>query len=495
MANNKKKTEVLAIDFGASSGRAIVGSFDGTKIALKEIHRFTNDPVIVGKTMYWDVLRLFHEIKNSLIKAKQESKVQSLGIDTWGVDFGLLDAQGRLLNNPVHYRDQRTQGMLEKAFSKLDKDKFYQLTGNQFMELNTVFQLLAMQEQDADTLERAKGLLFMPDLFNYFLSGEKAAEYTIASTSQMLDAKNKTWSNEVIEALQLPKDIFADIVEPGTKVGCLTDSICEELGLDKLDVVAVAGHDTQSAMIAVPTQEDDFVFLSCGTWSLLGTELDAPIIDKNSSELNITNEGAANGKISFLKNIIGLWLIQESRRQWIKEGKEFSFGELESMAKERGFVNSFIDTDDSRFVSAGNIPQRIKDYCQSTNQHVPENEAEIVRCIDQSLALKYRYALEQIEMCTGKTYNAIHMVGGGIQSRLLCQLTADVCGKKVVAGPVEATVMGNIAMQLIALGEVKDLKEARQVIADSEELAVYEPQEHEKWNDIYAKLKEAKILC
>lgn len=493
--NTINNIDVLALDFGASSGRAIIGTFDGEKISLKEIHRFTNDPVIVQDTMYWDVLRLFHDIKISLIKAKQQGKIKSLGIDTWGVDFGLLDEQGKLIGNPVHYRDKRTNGILPKAFAKLDKDTFYKLTGNQFMELNTVFQLLAQKEQDPDTLARAKTLLFMPDLFNYFLSGKKVSEYTIASTSQILNAQAKNWSSEIIENLHLPKDIFTDIFQPGTKIGTLSDSICEELGLDKIDIVAVAEHDTQSAMTAVPTQDDDFIFLSCGTWSLLGTELNEPIINQTSAELNITNEGGANNKISFLKNIIGLWLIQESRRQWIKEGKEYGFGELEQMAKQVGFINSFINTDDSQFVSAGNIPQRIRDYCKQTNQYVPQNEAEIVRCIDQSLALKYRFALEQIEACTGKNYPAINIIGGGIQSKLLCQLTADVCGKPVIAGPVEATVMGNIAMQLIALGAIKDLKEARKIIANSEKITVYNPNEHDKWNEIYNKLKGANILC
>lgn len=492
---NSNHIDVLALDFGASSGRAIIGTFDGEKISLKEIHRFTNDPVIVQDTMYWDVLRLFHDIKISLIKAKQQGNIQSLGIDTWGVDFGLLDAQGKLIGNLVHYRDKRTNGILPKAFAKLDKDTFYKLTGNQFMEINTVFQLLALQEQDPDTLARAKTLLFMPDLFNYFLSGKKASEYTIASTSQILDAKAKNWSSEIIENLNLPKDIFTNIVEPGTKIGTLSDSICEELGLNKIDIVAVAEHDTQSAMISVPTQDDDFIFLSCGTWSLLGTELDKPIINQTSADLNITNEGAGAGKISFLKNIIGLWLIQESRRQWIKEGKEYGFGELEQMAQKVGFINSFINTDDSQFVSAGNIPQRIRDYCTKTNQYVPQNEAEIVRCIDQSLALKYRFALEQIEACTGKTYKAINIIGGGIQSKLLCQLTADICGREVIAGPVEATVMGNIAMQLIAIGAIKDIKQARKIIANSEKITVYTPNEHDKWNEIYTKLKGDNVLC
>lgn len=490
----KKNVKVLALDFGASSGRAIVGTFDGEKISLKEIHRFTNDPVILVDTMYWDVLRLFHDIKIGLIKAKQEGKIQSLGIDTWGVDFGLLDKNGKLLENPVHYRDARTKGMMEKVFSKMDKEKLYNVTGNQFMELNTIFQLMAIKEQQPELLDRAETMLLMPDLLNYFLSKEKCTEYTIASTTQLLDAKSKKWSSEIIENLNLPKNIFTNIVQPGTKIGKLSKEISEELGIDSIDVIAVAGHDTQAAMVAVPTQEEDFIFLSCGTWSLLGTELAEPIINETSAKLNITNEGGAANKTSFLKNIIGLWLIQESRRQWIREGKEYGFGELEQMASKVGKIDSFIDTDNEEFIPAGNVPKRIREYCERTGQYVPQNEAEIVRCIDQSLAIKYRYALEQIEASTGKKYQAINIIGGGIQSKLLCQLTANVCGRKVIAGPVEATVMGNIALQLIALGEIKDIKEAREVIANSENVTVYEPQNDEDWDAIYNKVKES-LLC
>ncbi|WP_278547437.1 rhamnulokinase [Megamonas funiformis] len=490
----KKDVKVLALDFGASSGRAIIGSFDGEKISLKEIHRFTNDPVILLDTMYWDVLRLFHDIKIGLIKAKQEGEIKSLGIDTWGVDFGLLNKDGKLLENPVHYRDARTKGMMEKVFAKLDKDTVYSITGNQFMELNTLFQLMALKENQPELLQKAETLLLMPDLLNYFLSNEKCTEYTIASTTQLLDAKNKTWSSEIIENLDLPKNIFTKIVQPGTKIGKLSKQISEELGINEIDVIAVAGHDTQSAMVAVPTQEDDFIFLSCGTWSLLGTELKTPIINETSASLNITNEGGADNKTSFLKNIIGLWLIQESRRQWIREGKEYGFGELEQMASKVGMINSFIDTDNEEFIPAGNIPKRIQEYCKCTGQYVPQNEAEIIRCIDQSLAVKYRFALEQIEMATGKKYDTLNIIGGGIQSKLLCQLTADVCGRKVVAGPVEATVMGNIALQLMALGEIKDIKEARKIIANSENVTVYEPQKDENWDEIYKNVKES-LLC
>ena len=282
--------KVLAFDFGASGGRAMCGTFDGDKISIEELHRFSNDPVILNGSMYWDVLRLFFEIKQGLIKAKKCGKIESIGIDTWGVDFGLIDEEGRLLENPVHYRDARTEGMIEESFKLIDKEKFYQITGNQFMDLNTAFQLLSLVKTRKELLEKADKMILMPDLFNYFLTGEKKAEYSIASTTQLLDAKKGEWSDEVIEALGIPKHIFPEIVPTGTKIGTLTDEICTELGLDKIDVMAVAGHDTQSALVSVPTSEEDFIFLSCGTWSLLGTELAEPIINEKSEHYNITKE-------------------------------------------------------------------------------------------------------------------------------------------------------------------------------------------------------------
>ena len=372
--------KVLAFDFGASGGRAMCGTFDGEKITIEELHRFSNDPVILNGTMYWDVLRLFFEIKQGLIKAKKCGKIESIGIDTWGVDFGLVDAEGRLLENPVHYRDSRTEGMLEESFKMIDKQKFYEITGNQFMEINTAFQLLYLLKNRKDLLDRADKMILMPDLFNYFLTGQKKAEYSIASTTQLLDAKKGEWSGEVIDALKLPENIFPEIVPTGTKIGELTDEICNELGLDKIDVMAVAGHDTQSALVAVPAAEDDFIFLSCGlscgTWSLLGTELSAPIINEKSEHYNITNEGGYGRKTSFLKNIIGLWCIQESRRQWIREGQEYGFGELEIMAKEAEPLKSFIDPDAPEFTPAGDIPSRIREFCKKTS---PAASASSVR--------------------------------------------------------------------------------------------------------------------
>ncbi len=482
--------KVLAFDFGASGGRAMLGIYDGTSIQLKEIHRFSNDPVILRDTMYWDVLRLFHEIKQGLLKAKHESDFDSIGIDTWGVDFGLLDKNGNLLENPVHYRDKRTQGMLEKSFEKLPKTEFYRITGNQFMELNTAFQLLFLVRNRPELLERADKMLLMPDLFNYMLTGEKVEEYSIASTTQLMDAKGGVWSERVINTLGIPQRLFVPITASGTKIGVLSDEICVELGIKKCDVVAIAGHDTQSALVAVPAKEENFIFISCGTWSLIGTELDAPLINEKSDFYNIANEGGYGGKASFLKNITGLWLIQESRRQWIREGKEYGFGRLEELAREAEAFLCFIDPDAPEFLPAGDMPLRIREYCSRTGQKVPETVGGIVRCINESLALKYRYALEQIRECTGLEYKNIHMVGGGIQSKQLCQFTANAGGRTVIAGPVEATVLGNVALQLIASGQIRDLKEARKIIGHSPDITKYEPGNTHAWEDAYKRYKE-----
>lgn len=485
---------MLAVDYGASSGRVMMGTFDGNKLSVQEAHRFSNDPVILGRkngsSMYWDFLRLFHEMKTGILKSKQYGQAVSVGVDTWGVDYGLLDKSESLLSNPIHYRDQRTEGMLEKAFKQIDRERLYEITGNQFMEINTAFQLMADLEQRKELFEQAEYMLLMPDLFNYYLSGIMASEYTIASTTQMLDAREKQWSDEVMRRLGISDRILSPIVMPGTKLGSVRTNLLQELEMKNLDVIAVAGHDTQSAMAAVPAEAEDFIFISCGTWSLFGTELDAPIINDKSYTYNITNEGGCGGKTSFLKNIIGLWLIQESRRQWIREGKEYGFGDLESMAAGATPFCSFVDPDAPEFVPAGDVPERIRQYCARTGQSVPDSVADVVRCIDESLAMKYRSALEEIKDCTGKTYQAIHLVGGGAQSALLCQMTANACGLPVIAGPIETTVYGNLAMQMMAAGEVKDLKEIRSIIRNSEQIKTYEPQDVDQWDEAYEKYKK-----
>ncbi len=476
---------VLAFDFGASSGRAMIGVFDGKTIRLEEIHRFSNDPVTVNGTMYWDVLRLFFEIKQGISKAQLSGGFDSIGIDTWGVDFGLIDRAGNLLENPVHYRDARTNGLVEKSFTVLPKDQFYQITGIQFMEINTAFQLYSLALNRPELLERADTLLLTPDLFNFMLTGVRSTEYSIASTTQMLDARKRTWSPEVLRALGIPERLLTKIVPPGTVVGKLSPGICEELGVPAVDVVSIASHDTQSAVAAVPAGEADFIFISCGTWSLFGTELPAPVIDSASYDCNLTNEGGCGYRTTFLKNIIGLWMIQESRRQWQREGQDYSYADLERLAVASKPFQCFIDPDDPAFVPQGNLPRRVREFCQKTGQYVPQSVGEVMRCIYESLALKYRYAFEQIKRCTGRDYRVIHMVGGGTKDRLLCQMTADSCACQVVAGPVEATVLGNVAVQLMAAGQIQSIEEARRIVASSQDKLEYLPADPAGWDAAY----------
>ena len=476
---------VLAIDFGASSGRAVIGSFDGTVIKLTEIHRFSNDPVILGKTMYWDFLRLFHEIKQSLIKSKKYGEIDRIAIDTWGVDFGLIDKSGRLLENPVHYRDSRTAGTSDYSKRFIDHNRLYEKTGIQIMEINTAFQLLSIIRDRSELLDRADKMLMMPDLFAYYLGAKPVAEMSIASTTQLFDANTKTWSEECCERLKIKHSLLPEIVAGGTVVGTLSDEICKELDIKPAKIIAACGHDTQSAMVAVPAGEKDFAFLSCGTWSLLGTELDAPVINEKSAKLNVSNETGYGAKTSFLKNIIGLWLIQESRRQWIREGRQYSFAELEDMARKAEPFRCFIDVDAPEFTPAGNIPERIKEYCKKTGQYVPENDGEVMRCIYESLAMKYRTAVNELEDCTSKKFSKLYMVGGGTKDKFLSELTADSLGIEVSSGPVEATSYGNIAIQLIADGEIRDIETARKIIAASEKLCTFAPENTAEWNKYY----------
>lgn len=476
---------VLAFDFGASSGRAIIGCFDGDKITLEEVHRFSNDPVSVGGTVYWDVLRLFYEIKQGIIKAKIAGGFDSIGIDTWGVDFGLIDSEGKLMENPVHYRDARTVGLVDEAFKTMSKEKLYGITGIQFMELNTLFQLISLKKYRPWMLERADKMLFMPDLFGYMLTGKMCAEYSIASTSQLIDLDKRTWSKEILDAFGIKESVFAPLVQPGTVLGELSKEICEECGVDPVPVISVCGHDTQSAITSVPCEDGDFAFLSSGTWSLFGTELDKPIVNETSMNINITNEGGFDGSTGFLKNIIGLWLIQESRRQWKREGKEYSYADLEKLALAAEPFKCFIDPDAPEFVPHGNIPERVREFCRKTGQYVPETVGEIMRCIYESLAMKYRLTFKKLRECTERDYPVIHVIGGGTKDGLLCQMTANSCDRTVKAGPIEATVMGNVAVQLMSDGSVKNIGQARKIVAESSELKTFEPKDTDKWAEAY----------
>ncbi len=481
--------KMLAIDLGASSGRGIVGSFDGKKITLRENHRFSNDPVFVNGRFTWDILRIFFEIKNSITKTVIDGdNVSSIGIDTWGVDYGLLDRNGRLMANPTHYRDTRTVGITDWYADKLSAEEVYNVTGIQAIDFNTLNQLAAEIKDDPSMLKRAGKMLWIPDLLNYFLTGKMATEYTIASTGMILDAAKRSFAFDLTKKLGIKKSLFAPIVQPGTDLGTLLPQINEEVGKNNIHVYTVASHDTASAVIAVPAQGEDFIYISSGTWSLMGMELPQPLINDATRTANFTNEGGAKGTIRFLKNIMGLWIIQESRRQWKREGKDYSYAFMEEEAKKAKPFQSLINPDDASFNTPGNMPEKIREFCRKTGQHVPETVGEVVRCIYESLALKYRYTVEGIQMLRGKKATAINVVGGGTKDKFLSQMTADACGLAVHAGPEEATAIGNLMMQCMAAGEIGSLSEARQVVADSFELKHYAPtNERAAWDDAYGR--------
>lgn len=477
---------ILAFDFGASSGRAMLAVLKNGKIEMEEIHRFSNDTVIVNGTMYWDILRLFFEIKAGITKALQNGGFDAIGIDTWGVDFGLIDKNGKLLGNPVHYRDRRTEGMLEEVFEVVPKDELYKMTGTQCLRINTIYQLMYLKNHEPELLAMADKILLIPDLFAYMLTGIMRAEESIVSTTNLFEPEKRDWNFALIERLGLPSNIFAPAIKPGDIYGNLSDEICEELGCDKVPVIAVATHDTASAVAATPSLSDDFVYISCGTWSLFGIESNHPILTDEAAAANFTNEGGFDNTTRFLKNIMGLWLIQESRRQWRREGTEVGFDTLEKEALESEPFRCFIDVDDPAFETAGNLPRRVKEYCERTGQYVPQTRGEIMRCIYQSLAMKYKYTFNALNRLGDKEYRRINILGGGIKDKLLCQMTANACNVEVLAGPTEATVMGNIAVSCYALGEIKDFHEIRKVITNSTELKQYLPDNSTEWESAYA---------
>lgn len=481
--------KVLAFDFGASSGRAMIGEYDGKLINVTEIHRFSNDTVVTGGRMYWDVLRLLFEIKTAVNKAVKEHKIDAIGIDTWGVDFGLLNAHGELLSNPNHYRDERTVGMPEETEKFISPSELYKLTGTQTMRINTLYQLYYLAHYRPELLAQADKMLFMPDLFAYFLTGAKRAEATIASTSNFLDPYTKKFNTALLEKLGIPARILPEIIQPGETYGMLSADLCAEFDCEPIPVVAVCTHDTASAVAAAPA-EGDFVYISCGTWSLFGTELQAPVINEESEKIQYTNEGGYEGTTRFLKNIMGLWLIQESRRQWIREGENVSYADLEREALAAEPFRCFIDCDAPEFETAGNLPERVREFCRVTGQYVPQTRGEVMRCIYESLAMKYKLNFNALCRVSDKHFAQINMLGGGIKDTLLCRLTANATGVRVVAGPTEATVMGNIAVQLIALGELSSWSDARRVITDSTPLKIYEPEECAAWDRAYAEYQK-----
>ena len=465
----------LAADFGGGSGRVIAGWLENGQLKMEEVHRFGNRQVRLGDHVYWDFPALFEDMKAGLKKAASMGyKVTSIGVDTWGVDFGLIDRDGQLIGNPVCYRDARTSGMVEEMFKTLDPTEHYATTGIQVMEINTLSQLLSIK--GTVQLESARHLLFMPDLFSYFLTGKATNEYCIASTSELLDAKKRDWSWDTIKALGLPEHIFGEIVMPGTVRGKLREDIAQETGLGEIDVVAVGSHDTASAVAAVPAIEDDGImaFLSSGTWSLLGVELPEPILTEEARKAEFTNEGGVGGRIRFLQNITGLWILQRLMAEWKERGEEQTYSQLLPEA-EKACINSMIPVADAAFMNPVSMEKAICDYCKDSAQQIPATKAEFTRCLLQSLAQKYQDAISGVNDLLPEPIKRLHIIGGGSQNELLNQLTADALGLPVWAGPVEATAMGNILVQAMSAGEISNLDALRDIVRSSVTPKVFEP--------------------
>ncbi|MGA3188733.1 MAG: rhamnulokinase family protein [Bryobacteraceae bacterium] len=466
----------LAIDLGATSGRVMLGELEQGELALEELHRFSNTPVQLPTGFYWDTLRLFHEIRRGLAIAGRERKlpIDAIGVDTWGVDFGLLGEDGALVDNPRHYRDARTNGVMEKAFAMAPKNEIFEASGVQFMQINSLYQWYAMKLAGSPALRVAKRLLFMPDLFNYWLTGVARAERTIASTSQFYDPRSRAFATEMLARLGLDASILTELVDPGTKLGPLLPDLADFSGLGAVPVYASGGHDTAAAVVAVPAHGKDWCFISSGTWSLMGVELDEPVINAAVLAENFTNEAGAAGKVRFLKNIAGMWLLEECRAAWALEGHNFTYEELLESAAAAKPHTAVIDPD--AFLEPGHMPARIAEFCKSSKQPVPLDPGQVTRVILESLAERYRQVLEHIEKLTGRRIRVIHIVGGGSQNRLLNQLAANITGRVVIAGPVEATAIGNVLIQAMGAGVVRDLREAREIVARSFLVERFEPE-------------------
>lgn len=485
MDNNK----FLAIDFGAESGRTIVGTLNRHKIKLEEIHRFPNKIVNIHGSLHWDILYLFEEMILGIKKAVQKghNDIKSIAVDTWGVDFGFITKDNQLLGNPFAYRDSRTNGMLEEAFKLMPMKEIYKLTGNQFMQINSVFQLLSMIKSKSSLIKYADSVLFMPDLFNYLLTGVKKSEYTIASTSQLLNAKTKKWEEKIFNHLNIPKKIMTDIVMPGNKIGSLHASVINSTGLKNINVIAVGSHDTASAVVAVPKLSNNCAYISSGTWSLIGIETEKPIINKKSLYYNFTNEGGVGGKIRFLRNVMGMWIVQRLKKEWDQEGQLYSYENLNKLAEKATSFKCVIDVDDSSFLNPTSMTDAINKYCEKTNQIIPKTKGEYIRSVLESLAFKYRMIVDIISKLSDRKIEIINIVGGGSQNKLLNQFTADSTGLKVFAGPIEATAFGNIIVQAIAANKIKDIREGREILSKSNSLIEFMPVNKNSWEKEYQK--------
>lgn len=483
----------IALDLGAESGRIIVATVTGDRLSLEEAHRFANGPVQVGSSFYWDVLGLWSEIKRGLgkVAAEHNGNIRSMAVDTWGIDYALLNRAGDLVGNPHCYRDPRTNGIMEQALATVPRWEIYEASGGiQFLSINTLYQLLAMVISQDPALDIADTFLMIPDLFNYWLTGRKACEFTDVTTTQFYNARRGGWSISLLERLGIPTHLFPEVVMPGTQYGTLLPALAEETGLGSLPVVAPAVHDTASAIVAVPAETSRFAWLSSGTWSLLGGISPEPIITRQALEFNFSSYGGPGGLYLPWKNIMGLWLVQECRRAWQREGTDLSYDELTVMAADARPFLAVIDPDDPSFLAPKDMPAVITAFCQQHGQPSPTSRGEMIRIILESLALRYRWTLERLSELQNCQFDVLHVVGGGSQNQLLCQFTADAIGLPVVAGPVEATAIGNAALQAVAMGDLASLSEARQVVRHSFAPIALEPRPNTAWNAAYQRFLE-----
>lgn len=487
----------LAVDLGAESGRVMAGRFDGKTVSLEQMHRFPNGPVNLGGTLRWNMIGLWSEIQTGLRAAAEKvgRSAVSVGVDTWGVDFVLMNRNDELLGQPWNYRDHRTDGMMSKAFSRVSRSDIFAETGLQFMQINSLYQMLAMLERDPELVAQARHFLMVPDFLHWCLSGSRVVEFTNATTTQMLSAKTRDWAFDMLRQFEVPTDMFPQVVTPGADLGTLRSEVAEATGLGKLKVVAPATHDTGAAVAAVPTTRTgsaDWAYISSGTWSLMGVEVQDAILTPQALERNVTNEGGIDGTYRLLKNIMGLWLVQGCRKAFAARGKDISYAELTRLAGEAEPFRSIVDPDRSDFIAPSDMAEAIAAECRRTGQPVPETEGQFVRCALESLALKYRMVLQWLEELTGTAVEVIHIVGGGTQNQLLNQFTADACGRPVLAGPIEATALGNVLLQARAAGDLASLAELRDIVRASETIGEYTPQDSAQWDAAWSRFQS---LC
>jgi rhamnulokinase len=481
----------LAIDLGAESGRAILGRLEGRRLSIEEVHRFPTGVLRLNSGLHWNIYRIFEEIKTALQSCSRKVIPDSIGIDTWGVDFGLADAGGQLIGLPFSYRDRRTEGAMDSFFNKVSRQKLYNLTGIQMMELNSIFQLESMVREKSPLLEIADSVLFIPDILNYFLCGIKKTEFTFATTSQIFNPSLMKWDPVILSALGMRPALFQEVISPGSILGTLSPGISMETGIPQIPIIAVAAHDTASAVAAVPSHGRDWAYISSGTWSLMGVETDSPVISEVSYSANFTNEGGVQGRWRVLKNIAGMWLLQECRRAWASDGMTRTYDELIREAQLARAFSTLIDPDYKGFKVPADMPGAIRKYCRETGQPVPQTRGEMTRSILEGLALKYRFVLEQLRKVYDSEINRIHIIGGGSRNDLLNRFTAEATGLTVIAGPVEATSIGNLLMQAYATGEIGGLDELREVVCRSFETGIFEVSgPGDRWERAYVEYKK-----